>query len=271
MPEDQIPILEVYAAACEQSPLAAEVYSDALIQQLKSDCTVSLEAYQSIAVDALARVQRAYADVKALPEGKCLHSLLFKHRLEIKPEVRQLIRSGMFSNFIEDLLYGGFDLPEVLPQASFIVLAAAAEQDHLRYKTISIRNSQDIIAETIVELYSSLVRLTAVGEFNTLAKTILRDAFKMRLLCDTSYRTSTLTFEDLLRSRYVGNDVLSNMMMTDKLPKGGTIDEVHLPCHITDPVGFYNALADPANMPAKDKMYVLFHLSTTATGQPGAS
>ena len=47
------------------------------------------------------------------------------------------------------------------------------------------------------------------------------------------------------------------------LPKGD-LEEVHLPCHITDPVGFYNVLADPAYMPTKDKAYVLFHPTTTA-------
>ena len=262
VPEDQIPLLEVYAAACEQSPLAAEVYSDALIQQLMRDSTLTPEAYKAISADAFARVKEAYPDVKALPKDKYLLWLLLSSYIEADEEVMHLLQSSLFSNCIENLRYDGYKRPMLSPRASFIVLAVAAEQDHLRYKTLSVRNSHAVIAETIVELYTSLVHLTADGDFDTLARKILCAALKISLVCSASYDgVDDRSFFGLL---HIGSlRSLRRYELGALLPKGD-VDEVYLPCHVTDPVGFYSVLADPANVPTEDKAYVLFHPTTTA-------
>ena len=125
------------------------------------DSTLTPEAYSAISVDAFARTKKAYPDVMELPKDKYLVWLLLDSLITADEKVMRLIQSSLFSNHVEYFQSDSRDRPRLYLRASFIVLAAAAEQDHLRYKALSIRTSHAVIAEVIVELYNSFVHLAA--------------------------------------------------------------------------------------------------------------
>ena len=267
IPEDQIPVLEVYAAACEQSPGAVELFGESLVNRLKVVSTLSPVAYDALLTDTLAKIKTGYPSVKELPTGVCLHALLCGRVIRAFPEVRQLMRTGMFSNRYNYIvpIRDGDKPPWLVPETSFIVLAASAMQSQPANKQHSIHGPEAAVVEIIVTLYHSFVRLVVAGEFDALSKQILTSALKMALLVDAYYADTALHYSDELNFHKlfkVTDDVRFRLGLYgfySPLPKGPGLTEVPLPCSVADKSGFYCTLADPANMPSKDQVYVLFY------------
>ena len=269
VPEDQIPVLEVYAAACEQSPGAAERFGEVLVKRLRLDSMLNPAAYDLLLADALTSIKTKYSGVQELPANEFLHALLCRCVIEASPEVRQFMRIGMFSNAYDYIvpITRYYDLPRLLSETSFIVLAAAAMQSHLKSEHQYVHGPEAAVAEIIVTLYHSFVMLAGAGEFDALSKQILTSALKTVLLTDASYTgpaslyTDKLNFLHLLRVK--DNVCLGKYGLYSPLPKGPGLTEVSLPCPVADKVGFYRTLADPANVPSKDQVYVLFYPTDT--------
>ena len=265
--DDQIPVLEVYAAACEQSPGAVEVFGEALVNRLSLNGILKPVAYDALLADALARIKTKYSGVQELPANEFLHALLYRCIVKAIPEVRHLMRTGMLSSPHTYILpfTRWHHLPELVPETSFILLAAAAMQSRLKNEQHSINGPEAAVAETVVALYHSFVTLAGKGEFDALSKQILTSTLKVALLTDACYTgpaspyTDKVDFLNLLWIRDPGvYHRLGNYGLYSPLPRGPGLAEVSLPCPAAEKSGFYRALADPANMPSMDKVYVLF-------------
>ena len=253
---DQIPVLERFAAMCEKSPLAIELFGRALVTRLLLGGSLDAEAYNAILVAAIACIQAEYAGVSILPTGVYMHALLFNYAIEVDDEVLRLIQTGMFSNSIKR--FTPYDRPEINPEASFILLAAAAE---CKLETVNMNP----LAHTIADMYKRYVTGVVERDAN---ETILRDIMKYTLMtklrCDAAYPVYQFTFADLLHLAdelytYVGLAYQKQYNLNMLLPKGPETLEVLLPSYQDDKVAFYEVITDPHNVPTEERPYVFFN------------
>ena len=255
VPDDQVPVLKRFTAACERSPRTIEMFSEALVDYLQqSGGTLNSVAYNDIFAETMVLVKSRYPDISLLPKGLYMHALLFAYAIRADDAVMELVQSSMYSNSIEE--FNPRSRYMLTPVTSFILLTAAGEEE---LESVGANR----LAKLISELYRNFLQCIVSNDIEAVLKDIMKYAFKLKLVCDSSYPAGELSFADLLCIKgEVGSADIAfqhQYRLNLALPKGPEIREVVLPSYRDDRRGFYKVLTDPANVPSAIIPYVFFN------------
>ena len=255
VPDDQVPVLKRFTTACERSPRTLEMFGKALVDYLQqSGGTLNSDAYNDIFAETMALVKSRYPDLAHLPKGLYMHALLFAYAIRADDAVMELVQISMYSNSIES--FSPKSRYMLTPVTSFILLTAAAEEE---LESVGANR----LAKLISELHRNFLQCIVSNDIEAVLKGIMKYAFKVKLVCDSSYPAGELSFPDLLciKGELGSADIVfqHKYRLNLALPKGPEIREVLLPSYEEDKRGFYKVLTDPANLPSAIIPYVFFN------------
>ena len=256
VPDDQVPVLKRFTAACERSPRTIEIFSEALVDYLQqSGGTLNSDAYNDIFAETMVLVKSRYPDISLLPKGLYMHALLFAYAIRADDAVMELVQISMYSNSIES--FSPRSRYILTPVTSFILLTAAGEEE-------LERDGANRLAKLISELYRNFLQCIVSNDIEAVLKDIMKYTIKVKLVCDLSYPAGELSFADLLCIKDEVGDVgpafhykyRLNLALPKESDRDWETREVLLPSYEKDKRGFYKVLTDPANLPCAIIPYV---------------
>ena len=256
-----IAVLRMFAALCAQSPRAAEICGHYLAGRLNAGVPLDAALVKDVISELPGRVNNQYA-LAFVPDLPRMHAYLFNEALPVDNYVLAIIRRGIFTNTINTFR----DTPSIIPESSVIIM------------TTAIMNTLQAIdkapyMQLIVDIFNSYCDLlTTKGAVRAdLLQRLVYNIFTAKLLCDMMSPDQPTTFTKLLCLPF--SDTAASLSsfrakyrLDTPLPKHpfAGIKVVQLP---PDKQRYFDALADPDNVPSDICPYVIFAPPLTKRAQ----
>ena len=248
-------VLRVFAAVCAQSPRAAEICGRYLASRLNAGIPLDAALLKEAVSTLPGRVNYQYA-LAFVPDHSHMHAYLFNEAIPVDSYVSAIIRRGIFTNTINTFR----DTPSILPDSSVIIMTTAI------MKTLQAIEKAPYM-QLIVDIFNNCCNLlTSKGAVRAdLLQRLVYNIFTAKLLCDMTSPDQPTTFTKLLCLPF--GDTTSSLLsfrakyrLDTPLPKHflAGIKVVQLPNAHSDKQRYFDALADPDNVPSDICPYVIF-------------